>query len=1148
LWILLCAATATISFAQVSATLSGTVTDPSGAAVTSATVTATNTSTGVVASATSNETGEYSFLSLAPGKYDLVAQKEGFQSASLKGIELVVYQKARLDISLNVGDVKTTVEVGGAAPLIETTTANVGTTIGDVPIVKLPLNLRRYGALATLVPGTTPDNGGSANSNKASPFSETTYNANGARSSSNNYLIDGMDSRNLGQGGFALQPPPDAIQEFKIQTNVYSALFGITPGSTINLVTKSGTNQLHGSVYEFFRNDIFDATNYFNSDVSKNNRNQFGFALGGPLRRDKTFWFLNYEGLREAKALGDLSILVPTAVQRSGDFSSYLTGNTINLCGAGGPANLNFDSGQLFDPGTITQFTCPSGTTILVGDPIAGNIITNIDPVAQKVLAAYPEPNATGAHNYLNSIPQYRNDDQWLARMDHIFNDRDRLSGRYIYGNSDLVLPFDYSSIPEFGRKNTFRGQNVGLTWTHAFTGTLLNEARFGFQRNWAWRGGKNVPRENGFMASFGIDDFEAIGPEFEAFPFFSISGFGSVGDAGYRPATFPDMVEKYQDNLSWVHGKHTIVVGTDMQFYQNLRIMVPVSLNGGINYNGQYSSLANEIPDVADIKGLADLMLGYPSGGNRTQRFTPNNWVGGGLWNYYAQDDIKLTSNLTVNLGLRYEFRRPPVDKNNSLVSLLPIGEKFSGPGNALLITGADDAVNDAYCTDPFYSYLTTPDGRCLVASSAKRRELGFTGRRRRSIVDTDRNNWAPRIGVAWRPFHTDRFVVRGGYGVFFDFLPLENQLFVNNNPITTPTQVYSTSFGTPPPGKVQQMFASGGGIAPIGDQFLATFLDPGYKTPYLQSWSFGFGSQLANDWALDIDYIGNKGSDYGQVHVFGNQPRPGVGDLQPRRPYPDFNIDLYTDSTGTSDYNSLQMKVTKRTSHGLTLLASYTFQKGINDGDGNEGYAGGGAQIAPQDDNNFRADRGRSYSDQTHRFVISYIYELPFGRGKRFLNQGGVANAVLGGWQLSGITSFSSGFPITVFADADYSNTGTLSPRPDRTCSGEGPKTLDQWFDTSCFSTTALAEALASGQPRFGNSGRSLFDGPGSIGTDLALLKIFDLGERFKLEFRAEAYSALNHLNPGFPVTTMGDPNFGRIVSGSGERTMQFGLKLGF
>jgi len=464
------------------------------------------------------------------------------------------------------------------------------------------------------------------------------------------------------------------------------------------------------------------------------------------------------------------------------------------------------------------------------------------------------------------------------------------------------------------------------------------------------------------------------------------------------------------------------------------------------------------------------------------------------------------------------------------------------------LLVTASDDATNDAYCTDPFYSYLTTPDGRCLVASSVQRASLGFTGRRRRSIVDTDTDNWAPRIGVAWRPFHTDRIVVRGGYGVFFDFLPLENLLFVNNNPITTPTQVYSTSFGTPPPGKVQQMFAGSGGIAPIGEQFLSLYLDPGFETPFLQSWSFGFGSQLANNWALDVDYIGNKGSNYGLLHLFGNQPRPGVGDLQSRRPYPDFNIDLYTDSLGTSDYNSLQLKMTKKTSKGLTFLASYTFQKGINDGDGNEGFGGGGGQLASQDDNNPRADRARSYSDQTHRFVISYVYDLPVGRGKRFLNQGGAVNAILGGWQISGITSFAGGFPVTVFSDFDYSNTGTLSPRPDKTCGGEGPKTMKNWFDTSCFTTAALAADFANGQPRFGNSGRSIFDGPGSIGTDLALLKQFQFGERLNLEFRAEAYSALNHLNLGFPVATMGDPNFGSVISGSGERTMQFGLKLGF
>ena len=350
----------------------------------------------------------------------------------------------------------------------------------------------------------------------------------------------------------ALQPPPDAVQEFKIQTNVYSAVFGLTPGSTINLVTKSGSNDIHGTVYEFIRNDALDARNFFAADVSKLTRNQFGFAVGGPIIKNKTFWFANYEGLREVKAIPGLSIPVPDAAQKAGNFSRYLTGNTINLCGAGGPSNLNFDSGQLFDPGSISSFTCPggselAGSSILVGSPIAGNVITNIDPVGQKVLAILSRTQPIRYSNYLNTTPQRRTDDQLLIRIDHALGAKDQLNGRYIFGNSNILLPFDYSRIPEFGRKMHFRGQNFGLTWTHTFKPTLLNEARFGFQRNWAERAGKNVPREPGFMKSFGIENFEAIAPNLESFPFMNISGFGSVGDANYRPATYPDMFEKYQ-------------------------------------------------------------------------------------------------------------------------------------------------------------------------------------------------------------------------------------------------------------------------------------------------------------------------------------------------------------------------------------------------------------------------------------------------------------------------------------------------------------------------------------------------------------------------------------------------------------------------
>jgi hypothetical protein len=339
------------------------------------------------------------------------------------------------------------------------------------------------------------------------------------------------------------------------------------------------------------------------------------------------------------------------------------------------------------------------------------------------------------------------------------------------------------------------------------------------------------------------------------------------------------------------------------------------------------------------------------------------------------------------------------------------------------------------------------------------------------------------------------------------------------------------------------------GEAIPPIQEQFLSLYPTPNYETPYLQQWSFGVSSQLAQNLAVEVNYVGNKGTNQGNLHLFANQPNPGLGDLQPRRPYPDFNIMLFTSTDVNTNYHSLQTKLTKRFSGGLTFLGSYTWSKSINDGEGNEGFAGGnGGNLAPQNDNNRSADRARSYLDARHRLVASYVWELPFGAGKRFLDRSGWQNQVLGGWQVSGVTTLQAGYPFTVFAAQDFSNTGTLTPRPDRICHGKGEKTLESWFDASCFTNDYLLDALANGQPRFGNSGRNIIDGPGLIGWDLALLKEIGISERFKLQFRAEAYGVMNHLNPGDPDATIGSPNAGSIFDGSGERNLQFGLKLSF
>jgi hypothetical protein len=1148
----LCAGLTTNLTAQtVTASLYGAVNDPAGASVPAAQVTVTDVATGISTKSTSDANGDYRFPRLAPATYSLTVEKDGFKSTVISGVQLLVDQSARLDVKLEVGSVSTRVEVLGTAPLVDSSTASIGTVIGQRDVVDLPLNGRRFGSLAILVPGTTTDNGGFASSAIGSPFSEVTYAANGARTSSNSPVIDGVESRNMGFGGFALQPPPDAIQEFKIQTNIYDAAFGKTAGSTINLVTKSGSNQFHGSAYEFLRNDVFDATNYFANSKPEFRRNQFGAALGGPIRKNKTFFFVNYESLRQIKG-ATLSALVPTPQQLSGDFSNILTGNIVNVCGAGGPANLNFDSGQLFDPATESLQTCSSGDlagqTVLVGDPIPGNIITNINPVAAKIisLGAFPAPNTPDTLNFVNQDPETRFDHQWDVRIDNNFGDKDKLFGRYLFGQSKIAANTGYTVLPGFGDLIYYRGQNVALGWTHTFGPELLNEATFGFQRNYNIQNCAECPRADGFTADFGIQNLQGIRPDLEAFPYFGLVNFAGVGDANYRPVVSPDMVEKYQDVITWTHGKHTVVAGVDFQPYQILSKQAPFSPHGQIYFSGQYSSLASELDGGAATAGVADLadfLLGYPFNAAKTIRLYPVNQVGGSFLNVFGQDNIKVTQNFSVNLGLRWEYRRPSVDKNNNYVTLVPTGPEFSGPGNALLVTAADDDLNDSFCTDPAYSYLSSSDGRCLVATSAERRELGFTGRTRRTLLFGEKTNFAPRIGISWRPTSSDKFVIHSGYGIFYDLANFNNQTFVGNNPVFSPSQIFSTNFGTPPIASTETVFAGSGGIPTLVDQFSSLYLSSDYKTPYIQQWSFGIQSQLASDWAVEVNYVGAKGSRLSDLHLFGNQAAPGTTDLQSRRPYVDFGPTLYTSSNGRSNYNSLQSKLTKRFTHGLSLLTSYTFAHSNNTAEGDEGFGGGSGNVA-QNDNDLEGEYGRSYTDARHRLVISYVWELPFGKGQMFLNQGGVLNQILGGWEVSGVTSLQSGFPFTIRA-SDFSNTGARA-RPDRTCSGDGPKTQTQWFDTSCFTTEQLQLDRLAGNPRFGNSGRNILDGPGNVNFDLALLKRFSASERFKFEFRAEFFNAFNTPHFGQPGIRLESPDFGQINSAAEPRDIQFGLKL--
>ena len=1149
--------------AQTSANLYGTVTDAQGAAVPGAKVAATDVGTGVVTNTTSDPSGNYSFPSLVPADYSVAVDAPGFKAEKLTGITLLVNQKARVDVHLQVGSVDSTVEVTSAAPLVDTSSASVGTVIGQREVVDLPLNVRRFGALAILVPGTVPDiqagnaGAGFANSSFGSPFSEATYAANGARSSSNNTLIDGADSRNLTFGGFAIQPSPDAVQEFKIQTNIYDAAFGKTAGSTINLVTKSGTNEFHGTAYEFLRNDVLDASNYFSPVKPELRRNQFGASLGGPIwKSKKLFFFGNYEGLRQV-AGATSAVLVPTAAQKSGDLSGLLTGTTANLCGAGGPAAYNYDSGQLFNPSTESSITCASGAnagqSILVGTPIPGNIITSIDPVAAKVLSlnAFPAPNVSGSSsgtNYVNTEPGTRYDHQVDARVDYDKSEKDQIFGRYIFGEANIFAPnTGYSSLPGFGDKLYFRGQNVAIGWTHTFGAHLLNEALFGFQRDTDINNCASCPRPAGFMESFGIQGLSALSPSLEGFPIFGFVNFagGNVGDSNYRPVVSPDMVEKYQDTVTITHGKHTIIAGADIQPWQVFGEEAAYSPHGELDFNGQYAALAGELNGgVSSASDFADFLLGAPHAANRSLHFENTNQVGGDFISLFAQDNVKLSPNLSVNAGLRWEYRRPAIDKHNNYVTLVPTGPKFSGPGNALLVTAAPSAQNDSFCTDPSYSYLTTTDGRCLIATAAERAKLGFTGRTAQTLIFPVHHDFAPRIGIVWRPTGSDMFVLRTGYGLFYDLPNFNNQHFVDNNPVFSPSQQFVTTTGQVPTATSATVFAGSGGIPLLTNQFISLYVEPHYLAPYFQQWSFGVQSQFSTDLALDLAYIGTKGTKLGNLHIFGNQAEPGTTPIQSRRPYVDLGPTLYTTSDAASAYNAFQAKLTKRMSHGLNFLAAYTWAKSIDNAEGDEGFgAGANSSNEAQDDNNLAFERGRSYTDARHRIVVNTVYDLPFGPGKQFANQGGVVGWVIGGWEVSQITSWQTGYPFTVLG-TDFSNTNSSSPRPNRTCSGIGQKSITNWFNQSCFSVAGSAAA-----PTFGNSRRNILSAPGLTNTDLAILRHFPVENKFDIEFRSEFFDAWNHPFFAPPSNNISSPTLvGRVTSASDGRQIQFALKFIF
>jgi hypothetical protein len=1137
--------------------IAGTVTDATGAVVPSTVVTATNTSTGVASRTTADSSGHYNFLSLPAGSYTVAATQTGFDTTTLTGITLSLYQQLTQNIILKVGIEEQTVTVQASATLVDTTSASLGTTVNKAMILDMPLDLREVNALALLVPGTVNTTGRSLATGAAngSGFNDVGYSGSGGGSGGNLLLIDGMISRAINNSSFALAPPPEMVGEFKIQNNIYDASFGLASGTVMNLITETGTNAIHGSAWEYARNSVMDGTGYFAITKPALSRNQFGGAVGGPIIKNKVFYFGAYEGLRLTQGEVSASV-VPTAAEKNGDFSSFLTGTTANLCASSGsaaPPNLSFDTGQLFDPGSEYNYSCPADpanagagqTTILVGTPIPGNIIKTIDPVAQKVLTLFPSPNTSGAVNYTNETPGTRQNDQFDGRVDATLSSKDTVFFRYFLGNSNIVFP---GALPAFSAYQHFRGQNLVGGWTRVVNSSAINDVRIGYQRNYLSYSCAGCPRPAGTLASFGVVGLTNPLPQFNLYPNVTFQNFPTWGDGfpGYYPVAAPDAIQQYGDTFTKTIGRHTIAFGTTWDFWQTKGVTDPLQANGVFAFNGQYSSLAGQIPGVSSVSDLADMEFGYPSGGEYTKNAIITNMVGGRWIAVFAQDNVRINPRLTVQAGLRWEYRRQPMETHNQLAAFFPLSKTYT-PGDALLLTALPDAANDALCSNP---YFISASGGCLVMTSAMRQAKGLTGNKVREVsYGPGPGYFAPRLGVSWQPMTTDKLVVHAGAGIFND-LSDTNRMgsFANNNPVSTQTPTYVTAFGAPPPvtngvpTMTQQIFANAPSVSlsGINSQLMPS---PFYKTPEAYEWSLSVQTQFAKEWGAELAYVGNRGLHLDYIHQPGNQAEPGVGDLQPRRPWPDFNTLTYDDYSAYSNYNALQAKLEKRASKGFAALVSYTYSKSLQNQGGDIDN-----QSTVQDDNNPNAAYGLSDFDIGQTLSVSAIYQMPFGRGQRFLANGRYIDKLVGGWELSGIITATSGFPFTVTSTQDYSNTGSPSPRPDRICNGTGPKTISEWFNTSCFTTAVLAQALADGTPRFGTSERNILIGPGVQNWDIAFIKKTRINDRMTVEFRGELFNAFNHTNFGIPGSVVGTSTVGIISSSSGPRDIQLALKVDF
>jgi Carboxypeptidase regulatory-like domain/TonB dependent receptor/TonB-dependent Receptor Plug Domain len=1051
---------------NIRGTILGTVRDESGAVVNGAKVTVTQPATGFVRTQNTNTVGEYLFTELPVGAYAVTAEQTGFKTETKQNVVLEVDARVREDFSLTVGSVTETATVEASTPVISTDSATVGNVINNAEVTGLPLNGRNPLQLVTLVPGVNNGVKGSQNQTQGGSVS-----INGAREQSNNFLLDGVDNNDLAINQWVVPLDPDAMEEFKVAETTYTAEYGRSAGGQINYTTKSGSNQFHGVGYEYLRNADLDARNFFDpKNIPPYKRNQYGASIGGPVKKDKTFFFFNFEGTRIRQSVSKVGT-VPTAEMHDGNFSGI--GTTI------------------YDPNS----TNAAGQRT----PFPGNIIpaNEISAVGQNVLNLYPLPNApnNGSSGLFSSTEPASDDlNQYTGRIDHRFSESDSLFGRYSFYDEDRFNTFDPfcaggNNLPGYGCTTLNGGQSFLLGEIHLMGANKINELRLGYNRT---RGGifqQDQATDNSTL--LGIVGTSRNPLDFGT-PLIEPSGYDTEGDATNLPQDRKDNTYQFTDTFSWVHGKHNFKFGEDFRRFQ-LNLLFDSASRGTLTFQNFYTSEAANTS--VGGSSIADLLLGDPYSSSVSHSFAGNNasdvtGMRTSSLDFFVQDDWRVTPQLSLNLGVRWEYNSPVIDKYNHLATFDP-----NVPGDIEVAT-------------PQHQNLYT----------------------------TNKDQFAPRIGFAYTPFG-NKTVFRGGYGIFWD----EKLLNIFLTPALSPPFVVPLTFNPSSNGIPNINLANPYGGVAANSFESSTWLESPFKQGYIQQWSFDIQRQLPGDIGVTVGYVGTKGTHLDREYN-ANLPMPSPLFNQANRPYPNFaglNVDS---ASASSNYNALQVKVEKKLSRGLTVLTGYTYSKSIDDAS-----SWNAAVIDPFD---FHSERGLSTFDTRNRFILSYVYQIPVGKGRAALNNMNWAgDFFLGGWQTDGIFSVQSGNPIDSSVGL-LTLTGTDSAtRPD-VVAGCNPNnfshTPTEWFNTACFSDNFLG--------RFGDAGRNVIIGPGEVEFDPSVLKNFVFKETRYVQFRAEFFNVLNHPNFDNPTTTETSSSFARITSAGVQdprltsRQIQFALRLVF